>query len=87
NSVMASQYKRNPEDFDLFSSEAYIDFISDFVGYLRPDISIERFASEAPFDLLIAPKWDGLKNFEIVAKIDKKMTEKNMWQGKFYKKQ
>jgi hypothetical protein len=36
---------------------------------------------------LIAPKWDGLKNFEIVAKIDKKMTEKNMWQGKFYKKQ
>ena len=85
NSIMAVQYKRNPENFDLFSSEAYIDFISDFVGYLRPDISIERFASEAPYDLLIAPKWNQLKNFEIVAKIDRKLVEKNNWQGKYYK--
>jgi radical SAM superfamily enzyme len=82
---MAAQYKRNPEDFNLFSSEEYIDFMSDFVGYLRPDISIERFASEAPYDLLIAPKWNQLKNFEIVAKIDHKLIEKNTWQGKFYR--
>ncbi|MGV8945825.1 MAG: TIGR01212 family radical SAM protein [Lutibacter sp.] len=83
-SVMAIQYKRNPENFNLFTSEDYIDFISEFIGNLRPDISIERFSSEAPIDLLIAPKWDGLKNFEIVAKIDKKLIEKNTWQGKFY---
>ena len=84
NSVMAVQYKRNPENFNLFSSEEYIDFISDFIGYLRPDIIIERFISEAPHSLLIAPKWNKLKNFEVVDKIDKKLTEKNMWQGKFY---
>ena len=83
-SVMAIQYKRNPENFNLFTLEDYIDFISEFIGHLRPDISIERFSSEAPIDLLIAPKWDGLKNFEIVAKIDKKLIEKNTWQGKFY---
>jgi len=83
--VMAVQYKRNPENFDLFTSEDYIDFISDFIGFLRPDISIERFASEAPYDLLIAPKWNQMKNFEVVAKIDQKLAEKNIWQGKYYK--
>lgn len=86
NSVMATQYKRNPEKFNLFSSENYIDFITDFITYLRPDIIIERFISETPQNLLIAPKWNNLKNFEIVAKIDKKLVEKNTWQGKFYKK-
>ena len=84
-SMMAIQYKRDPDNFNLFSSEDYIDFISDFVGLLRPDIIIERFISEAPLNLLIAPKWNGLKNFEIVAKIDKKLIEKDTWQGKFYR--
>lgn len=86
NSVMAVQYKRNPENFKLFTSKDYIDFITEFIGYLRPTIIIERFISEAPKELLIAPKWNRIKNFEIVAKIDKKLTEKNMWQGKFYQK-
>lgn len=84
NSVMAVQYNRNPEKFQLFTSEDYINFIAEFISNIRPDIIIERFISEAPHDLLIAPKWGGLKNFEIVAKIDKKLIEKNTWQGKFY---
>ncbi len=85
NSVMAVQYKRNPEDFDLFTAKDYIAFITEFITYLRPNIIIERFISEAPLDLLIAPKWNGLKNFEIVAKIDKYLVEKNLWQGKNYR--
>ncbi|REE83682.1 hypothetical protein BX611_0976 [Lutibacter oceani] len=82
NSVMAVQYSRNPESFKLFTSEKYIAFISEFITHLRPDIIIERFISEAPKDLLIAPKWGNLKNFEIVAKIDKNLAAKNLWQGK-----
>lgn len=87
NSIMAVQYKRNPENFDLFSSEEYVDFISEFIAYLNPTISIERFVSEAPHDLLIAPKWGNYKNFEMVSKIDKMLLSKNLWQGKYYKKQ
>jgi radical SAM protein (TIGR01212 family) len=83
-SIMASQYKRNPEDFNLFTPESYIDFITKFVTLLRPNIVIERFISQAPIDLLIAPKWNGLKNFEMVAQIDKKMEIENIWQGKNY---
>lgn len=84
NSVMAVQYNRNPKKFNLFTAENYIEFIAQFISTIRPDIIIERFISEAPKDLLIAPKWGGLKNFEIVAKIDKLLVEKNLWQGKNY---
>jgi uncharacterized protein len=83
--MMARQLEEKPEMFSLFSSEEYIDLITDFVALLRPDIIIERFISESPAHLLIAPKWNGMKNFEIVAKIDKKLIEKDLWQGKDYK--
>ncbi|WP_338356222.1 TIGR01212 family radical SAM protein [Yeosuana marina] len=84
-SVMASQFKKHPEHFNLFTSEAYIEFIAEFIGLLRPDIIIERFISEAPLDLLIAPNWNGLKNFEVVAKIDQELSKRNTWQGKYFK--
>ena len=83
-SVMASQFKKHPEHFNLFTSETYIEFIAEFIGLLRPDIIIERFVSEAPLDLLIAPNWNRLKNFEVVAKIDQELSKRNTWQGKYY---
>ena len=81
--MMAIQYKKTPEDFDLFTIEEYLDLITEFVARLRPDIIIERFISQSPYQLLIAPKW-GYKNFEMVEKIDKKLIEKDLWQGKYY---
>lgn len=84
--MMAQQLKTEPHLFNLFELDDYIEFICEFVALLRPDIIIERFISESPPHLLIAPKWNGLKNFEIVAKIEKRMAEKNIWQGKNYKK-
>lgn len=81
---MAQQHKTNPELFHLFSSDEYIEFICDFIAKLRPDIIIERFISESPPHLLIAPKWNGMKNFEIVDKIEKRLLERKLWQGKNY---
>ena len=81
--MMAIQLKNTPEMFNLFSVEEYVDLITDFVARVRPDIIIERFISESPKHLLIAPQWDGMKNFEVVAKIDKKLEEKDLWQGKY----
>ncbi len=82
---MAKQYAENPEMFNLFKAEEYIDFVVRFAERLNPNIIIERFISESPAELLIAPKWGGLKNFEIVAKIIKKFNESDSRQGKFYK--
>ena len=84
--MMAQNLKSNPEQFHLFAVDEYIDLITDFIALLRPDIIVERFISEAPPHLLIAPKWNGLKNFEIVAKIDHQLIEKDLWQGKNYEK-
>jgi radical SAM protein (TIGR01212 family) len=80
--MMAFQLKQNPEMFSFFSLDEYIDLITDFIALLRPDIIIERFISQCPIHLLIAPKWNGLKNFEVISKIDKKLVGKNLWQGK-----
>lgn len=81
---MALQLKTEPAIFELFEAEEYIDFICDFVALLRPNIIIERFISESPSHLLLAPKWGGIKNFEMVVKIEKRMEEKNLWQGKYF---
>jgi len=82
--MMAIQLESNPEFFNLFSAEEYIDLITEFIALLRPDIIIERFISESPPHLLLAPQWSGLKNFEIVDRIDKMLIKKNLWQGKNY---
>ena len=84
NTVMAIQYKKEPEQFQLFNVNEYIDFLTSFIASLRPDIIIERFISESPPHLLIAPRW-GLKNFEMVEKVNKRLIEKQTWQGKNYK--
>lgn len=78
---MERQLKEDPGYFNLFDPDSYIDLVTDFVSLLRPDIIIERFIAEAPPKLLIAPQWNGLKNNEIVARIDKKLVQKETWQG------
>lgn len=53
----------NEEPFHLYSVEEYIDLICRYIRLLRSDLVLERFVSQSPADLLIAPKW-GLKNYE-----------------------
>jgi radical SAM protein (TIGR01212 family) len=81
---MAAEYMVNPSDFHLYSAEEYIDLVIDYVEHLRPDIVLERFVSQSPKELLIAPDW-GLKNHEFTEKVKKRMRERDAWQGKEYK--
>jgi len=82
---MALQFIEHPEWFHLYTADEYIDLAIDFVERLNPDIAIERFVSQSPKELLIAPEW-GLKNFEFTAKIEKRLTERNAWQGRLFSK-
>ena len=50
---------------------------------LPPEIIVERFVSQSPKELLIAPDW-GLKNYEFTAKLEKRMKERDTWQGKLF---
>ncbi|MGL4293061.1 MAG: TIGR01212 family radical SAM protein [Bacteroidales bacterium] len=80
---MAKQYQEEPDKFHLFTADEYIDLAIDFIEQLRPDIVIERFVSQSPKELLIAPDW-GLKNFQFTAKVQKRLEERDTWQGKKY---
>lgn len=81
--VMAQQYKEHSEWFNLFDVDDYIDLCIDFAEKLNPDFIIERFVSQSPKELLIAPDW-GLKNFEFTAKIIKRFKERNTYQGRLF---
>ena len=81
---MAEEYAENSSEFSLFSVEDYIETVVDYVERLNPDFVLERFASQSPKELLIAPDW-GLKNHELVDKIKRRMRERDTWQGKIYR--
>ena len=48
------------------------------------DIVIERFTSESPADLLLAPKWGGLKNYAVTSMLEKALRNADLWQGKYF---
>lgn len=72
--LMAGEYLRQPEDFHLFTEEEYIALCVDFVRRLPRGLVIERFVSQSPPELLLAPRW-GWKNFEFTAKIERVLLE------------
>lgn len=77
-------YRQNSDGFHIFSVEEYTDLVIDYLEVLNPAIIVERFVSEAPAEMVIAPKW-GLKNFEFVAKVEKRLTERDTWQGRLFR--
>ncbi|MBR2457655.1 MAG: TIGR01212 family radical SAM protein [Bacteroidaceae bacterium] len=82
---MAAEFEKQPEDFHLYTADEYIDLVIDYVEHLNPRIVLERFVSQSPKELLIAPDW-GLKNHEFTDKVRKRMRERDSWQGKLYLK-
>ncbi|MCL1822563.1 MAG: TIGR01212 family radical SAM protein, partial [Prolixibacteraceae bacterium] len=83
NTAMAFQYAQNSGDFTFFSPDEYVELVVDYLELLNPAVVVERFVSQSPRELLIAPRW-GPKNFEFVAKTDKRLEERSTWQGRLY---
>ena len=55
---MAHEYALHPEQFHLYTADEYIELVIDYIERLRSDLVLERFVSQSPKDLLIAPDWD-----------------------------
>ena len=83
---MAEEYLQHPEAFHLFDLEEYIDFVIDFAERLNPNIVIERFAGEVPPRYLVSEPWMKLRYDEILVRIEKRMEERDSWQGKKYRR-
>ena len=81
--MMAVQFKKTPEMFTFMELDEYIDLLVDFVELLNPEIIVERFFSESPARMLIYPKY-GLKNFEVKHLVEKRMEERDAWQGRLF---
>ena len=83
-SLLGKAYQQNPDGCPVFEVNDYIELVVDFLELLSPHIVVERFASQAPHNLLLAPKW-GLKNFEFVRLVEKRLAERDTWQGRLFK--
>lgn len=66
---MERQWRENPELFCLPDAEEYAEFCARYALRVRKDMIFERFVSESPRNMLVAPIWNGLKGFEISEKI------------------
>jgi len=75
-------YQEKPTLFHRFSLNEYIDFMVDFVERLNPALVIERFAGEMPPRFLAEESWGLIRNDQILQAIEKKLEERNTFQGK-----
>lgn len=80
--VMAHQYQKQPNLFQLFSLEEYLDFIVDFLERLHPAIVVERLFGEAPPYMMAGPTWGNLRNDVVMNLIEENLKKRNTWQGK-----
>lgn len=77
---LAAEYERQP--FNLYTADEYIDLCRRYIERLIPDMVLERFVSQSPKELLVAPKW-GLKNYEFANRFVNYMKRMDSWQGKY----
>lgn len=76
---LAEIYQSEP--FHLYTVNEYISLITEYIQYLREDLVLERFVSQSPKQLLIAPDW-GLKNYEFTNLLNNHLKATGAYQGK-----
>ena len=77
---LAEEYAKHP--FHLYTPQEYIELIVGYIQLLRKDLVLDRFVSQAPSDLLVAPKW-GLKNYEFANLLMQHLRHTQAFQGQY----
>lgn len=80
---LAEEFAANP--FHIYTVNEYIQLIAEYIQRLRPDLILERFVSQSPKELLIAPHW-GLKNYEFTNLLVNCLKQNKIYQGQFFLK-
>lgn len=84
--TMAREYEADPTQFTFFQIDEYIEIMIDFLEQLSPHIQIQRFAGEAPPPVNLTPvKW-GLRYDVFLNQLEKRLEERNTWQGRLWRK-
>lgn len=82
--AMEADYAANPGKYIFRELDEYIDLFIEIVRRLRPDLIIERFASEAPPRFHSGPNWGLVRNEQLLAMLDRRLEERGAWQGELY---
>lgn len=83
--AMEKEYATSPSDFYRPPLDEYLDFVIDMLERLRPDLYIERVAGEVPPRFVNDTPWGLVRNFEILRLLDKRLEERDTWQGRLYR--
>lgn len=78
NTRLAEEYLEKP--FKVFNIDEYIRLVATLIQHIRPDMILDRFISQSPAEMLIAPKW-GIKNYEFANALDNYLAKNNIYQG------
>ncbi|MDD7319180.1 MAG: TIGR01212 family radical SAM protein [Prevotella sp.] len=76
--ALADEYMK--ERFHVYDVDEYIELVASFIQHTRHDIVFDRFASQSPSDMVIAPKW-GIKSHEFTDKLDNHLRLNEIFQG------
>lgn len=72
------EYRRKA--FSLYTADEYISLLARYIRLLRKNLILERFTSQSPKELLVAPDW-GLKNHEFANLFVNYLRKNNIYQG------
>ena len=78
---LADEFEQKP--FHIYSVDEYIELIANYIQRLRKDLVLERFVSQSPKELLIAPQW-GLKNHEFTDLLNNYLKNHQIHQGDLF---
>ena len=84
--TLANEFSSGLVAYPFADVEAYINLLVSFIRRLRPTIALERFVSQCPNGLLIAPKW-GVKNQLFNQRLKENMQRNGYRQGDLYDSQ
>lgn len=83
NTKLEEMYRK--KEYTPITLEYYLDSLSYIISHINSNIVIHRISGDAPKDLLVAPNWNLHKKW-ILNGLDKILKEKDLYQGKYYKK-
>ena len=82
--AMALEFDKHPDRFRFWTVDAYIDLVVELLRRLRPDVVVERFASEAPPRYHHGPNWGLIRNEELWRRLEERLRERDTYQGELY---
>ena len=79
--VLEKKYARHP--FKLYTAEEYLKLVARYLEKMPPKMAVDRFVSQTPKRLLVAPNWNIKPQFFNKMLADYMKTN-SMWQGKHH---